>query len=86
MDAIRSYRDLDVWRVSMELATGVYRLTDGIPARALWPDLADPAGRSSIPANLAEGHGRPSQAYRITSASRSVRRQSSRRFSNSRAA
>ena len=31
MDAIRSYRDLDVWRVSMELTIEVYRVTDAFP-------------------------------------------------------
>ena len=65
MDAIRSYRDLDVWRVSMELATGVYRLSDGIPPSERY-GLTSQIRRaaSSIPANLAEGHSRPSQAYR----------------------
>ena len=65
MDAIRSYRDLEVWRVSMELATRVYRLTETMPAAERY-GLTSQIRRaaSSIPANLAEGHSRPSQAYR----------------------
>ena len=65
MDAIRSYRDLAVWRVSMELATAIYRATADMPSFERY-GLASQIRRaaSSIPANLAEGHSRPSQAYR----------------------
>ena len=32
---IRSYRDLRVWQVGMELAEAVYRVTRGLPASEL---------------------------------------------------
>jgi len=65
MDAIRSYRDLDVWRVSMELTIEVYRVTDAFPATERFGLTAQiRRAASSIPANLAEGHGRAPQAYR----------------------
>src|SRR6476619_2545138 len=65
MDAIRSYRDLEVWRVSMELAAGIYRLTERMPVHERY-GLTSQIRRAatSIPANLAEGHSRPAQAYR----------------------
>jgi four helix bundle protein len=65
MDTIRSYRDLEVWRMSMELATGVYQLTESLPASERY-GLTSQIRRAatSIPANLAEGHSRPAQAYR----------------------
>ena len=65
MAPMQGYRDLEVWRVSMELTTGVYRLTDRMPDRERY-GLTSQIRRAaaSIPANLAEGHSRPAQAYR----------------------
>jgi len=49
----------------MELAAGIYRLTDAMPASERY-GLTSQIRRAatSIPANLAEGHSRPAQAYR----------------------
>ncbi len=55
--AIRSYRDLRTWQLSMELARGVHAAT------ASWP-ATEVLGRElrrtsiSIPSNIAEGYGR----------------------------
>ena len=56
---IRSYRDLLVWQRGMGLAEGVYRLTCDFPADERF-GLTSQARRAaiSIPANIAEGHGR----------------------------
>ncbi|MDW7712568.1 MAG: four helix bundle protein [Deferrisomatales bacterium] len=56
---VRSYRDLVVWRRSMDLAIECYRATDGFPAHETY-GLASQIRRAavSIPANVAEGHAR----------------------------
>lgn len=58
---IRSYRDLSVWQLSMDLAASVYELTRGFPAQEKY-GLASQLQRSavSIPANIAEGHAKDS--------------------------
>lgn len=58
-EGIRSYRDLRVWQRGMELAEGVYLLTKDFPADERF-GLTSQARRAaaSIPANIAEGHGR----------------------------
>jgi four helix bundle protein len=58
---IRSYRDLNVWQVSMDLAASVYELTRAFPAQEKY-GLAGQLQRSavSIPANIAEGHAKDS--------------------------
>ena len=58
---IRSYRDLTVWQVSMDLAASVYEFTKGFPAQEKY-GLASQLQRSavSIPANIAEGHAKDS--------------------------
>ena len=53
---IKSYRDLEVWRISMELARRVYTATSTLP----WPhrnELGAQMRRASVsaPSNLAEG-------------------------------
>jgi len=61
MTTITSYRDLDVWNRSMELVIACYRFTDGFPSReqfGLTSQLRRAA--SSVPSNIAEGHGRSS--------------------------
>jgi four helix bundle protein len=58
---VRSFRDLAVWQLGMQLAEDVYRLTAKFP-----PDekfgLTSQLRRAtaSIPANIAEGHARSS--------------------------
>ena len=58
---IRTYRDLLVWQKSMELVTGLYRLTQAFPDHERY-GLTAQMRRSavSIPSNIAEGYGRNS--------------------------
>jgi four helix bundle protein len=57
--AIRTYRDLEVWQRGMDLAEAAYRLTAQFPTEERF-GLTSQIRRSavSIPANIAEGHGR----------------------------
>jgi four helix bundle protein len=57
--AINSYRDLRVWQDAMTLAESCYRLTRQFPRDELF-GLTSQIRRSagSVPANIAEGHGR----------------------------
>jgi four helix bundle protein len=56
---IRSYRDLRVWARAVELASCVYALTRGFPGHERF-GLTSQMRRAavSVPANIAEGHGR----------------------------
>jgi len=62
MDPILSYRDLRVWKVGMDIAERVYRLTKSFPRDELF-GITSQLRRAavSIPANIAEGYGRDSQ-------------------------
>jgi four helix bundle protein len=62
MSPIRSYRDLEAWKVSMKLAEGCYQFTGSFPRSELF-GLAAHIRRSavSIPSNVAEGHNRRSR-------------------------
>jgi four helix bundle protein len=65
MSAIRSYRDLDAWQMSMRLAREGYCLTNRFP-RSEQFGLSQQLRRAavSIPSNLAEGNGsRKRQMY-----------------------
>ncbi|TAI67565.1 four helix bundle protein [Bradyrhizobium sp. Leo170] len=59
--SISSYRDLRVWQDAMILAESCYRLTGRFPRDELF-GLTSQVRRAaaSIPANIAEGHGRES--------------------------
>jgi len=59
MAEIRSYRDLKVWQKAMDLAALCYQVTQRLPREELF-GLTSQIRRaaSSIPANVAEGHGR----------------------------
>ena len=61
--AARSFRDLQVWRKAHELVLAVYRFTESFPEREKY-GLAHQMRRAavSIPANIAEGFGKRSQA------------------------
>ena len=69
MGEIRSYRDLDVWQLGVELAVDCYALTRRFPADERF-GLTGQARKAavSIPSNVAEGHNRRSpqsnNAYR----------------------
>jgi len=56
-----SHRELQVWQRSMALSLAVYRLTESFPAAEQFA-LRSQIRRAavSIPANIAEGHGRRS--------------------------
>jgi len=57
--AIQSYRDLEVWRVAMDLAVATYEATKPFPREELF-GLTSQMRRAaaSVPANIAEGQGR----------------------------
>jgi four helix bundle protein len=59
-----SYRDLDAWRVSMDLVELVYDATEHFPRREHF-GLAAQLRKSavSIPSNVAEGHRRTTTAF-----------------------
>lgn len=56
---IRSYRDLKVWQLGMDLVERSYQLSYRLPDRERY-GLASQIQRSavSVPSNIAEGHGR----------------------------
>jgi four helix bundle protein len=56
---VRSYRELKVWELGIDITLAVYRLTSKFPANELY-GLTSQLRRSasSIPANIAEGHAR----------------------------
>lgn len=58
-DAIRSYRDLKVWQQGMDLAAACCRATRSFPREELY-GITGQIRRAavSVPANVAEGHGR----------------------------
>lgn len=63
MSDIRSFRDLKVWQRGMSVAEAAYRLTQGFPVEERF-GLTSQIRRAavSIPANIAEGHGRGTRA------------------------
>jgi four helix bundle protein len=59
---IRSYRDLKVWQLAIELAEACYHTTRGFPKDELCGMTAQVRrAAASVPANIAEGHGRNSR-------------------------
>lgn len=59
---IRSYRDLRVWQVGLDIAEACYRLTRAFPREEMFSLTAQiRRASSSIPANIAEGYGRGSR-------------------------
>ena len=58
---VKSYQELNVWQLGMELAREVYGLTQSFPQHELY-GLTNQMRRAaaSIPANIAEGHARDS--------------------------
>jgi four helix bundle protein len=59
VERLKSYRDLEVWKISMELVTDIYGVTGSFPSHELY-GLTSQMRRCavSIPSNLAEGAGR----------------------------
>jgi len=59
---IRSYRDLKVWQLAMNLAETCYRITRCFPKDELYGMTSQiRRAAASVPANIAEGHGRNSR-------------------------
>jgi four helix bundle protein len=57
--SINSYRDLRVWQDAMTLAEACYRVTRRFPRDELFGlTLQIRRAAGSVPANIAEGHGR----------------------------
>lgn len=57
--SIKSYLDLIVWQKSMDLVVDCYRLAKRLPPDELYGLLSQIRRASvSVPANIAEGHGR----------------------------
>jgi len=55
------YSELQVWEKAMELVTHVYQLTGGFPVEEKFGLISQlQRAAVSIPANIAEGHGRKS--------------------------
>ncbi len=61
--SIRSYKDLEVWPLSMDLVGGCYKLTRDFPREEMY-GLTSRMRRPSvsIAANIAEGYGRGHEA------------------------
>ena len=56
---IDSYRDLDAWRLAMEIVVDIYRATRVFPAEEKFGLVAQVRRAAvSIPSNIAEGRGR----------------------------
>lgn len=57
----RSFRDLDVWNLSIDLVTDLYQLSNNFPSRELY-GLTNQIRKAavSIPSNIAEGQSRNS--------------------------
>jgi len=63
MSAIKSFRELEIWQLSMELAEDIYKVLRVFPREEIY-GLADQIRRAavSVPSNIAEGFGRDSNA------------------------
>lgn len=61
MEKSRSYRDLNVWKLSIELVKDIYQVTTKFPPVEIY-GLTNQLRRAaiSIPSNIAEGQGRNS--------------------------
>ncbi|MDX9906152.1 MAG: four helix bundle protein [Bacteroidales bacterium] len=59
MEKLKSYKDLEVWKVSMDFVIDIYRITSTFPTAEKF-GLTNQIRRSavSIPSNMAEGSGR----------------------------
>jgi four helix bundle protein len=63
VQAVRSYKDLEVWKLSMELAEDCYLVTKAFPREEAFGQTTQIRRAAvSIPANIAEGYGREGTA------------------------
>ena len=67
MSEINSYRDLKIWQTAMDIAVGCYEATRDFPKSETY-GMASQIRRASVsvPANIAEGHGRDSTGNFVT--------------------
>jgi four helix bundle protein len=57
----KSFRDLDVWKLSIEIVKNIYQLTNKFPNSEIYGLIAQLRRSAiSIPSNIAEGQGRNS--------------------------
>ena len=57
--SIKTYMDLDVWKISHELVVKIYKLTRDFPKDETYGIISQlKSAASSIPANIAEGNGK----------------------------
>lgn len=62
---INSYKDLEVWQISMQLCKQVYRLTEQLPKSEKYGFSSQIQRCSvSVPSNIAEGSRRSTQDFR----------------------
>lgn len=61
MGKLASFRDLDAWRVAIDLTVDVYRISDGFPETEIY-GITSQLRRAvvSVASNIAEGKGRGS--------------------------
>lgn len=60
-ESIRSYRDLKVWQLAMEIAELAYDMTRPFPTEEKYGIVSQiRRAATSVPAKIAEGHGRAS--------------------------
>ena len=65
MSPIKKFRDLEVWNLAMSLTIQSYRATESFPQSERYGLIAQiRRAAASIPANLAEGHGRSPKTFR----------------------
>jgi four helix bundle protein len=61
MNMVKTHKDLDVWRKSMNLAKSVYSLTTAFPREEIYGSVTQMRRAAiSIPSNIAEGAARDS--------------------------
>ena len=63
MSLVENYRDLEIWKMAMEVAKSIYQLTDTFPKSEMY-GLANQMRRAavSVASNIVEGCARESQA------------------------
>ena len=61
---IKSFRDLEVWQLGVELAESVYRCTAQFPKSEMYGLIAQMRSAAvSVPSNIAEGQARSSKDF-----------------------